>query len=201
MKPFPKDCSELLAHLTEEIKTAPPDRAQAIIHQVGYLFILAGYGQAAYESLSHLLQGKLRLSPSSALMYSLKENALPYLCYSLNFACPAIADREAMSGEELAIFVRDQEQQSRQMMLLDPYFLTESEINVCPSSLWTNEELQQMLGLSDEKPSELEIYDFLQDVHRVIQAYCRNNQWHVDFYYKPDAVKASTDAVAEFFNK
>lgn len=24
---------------------------------------------------------------------------------------------------------------------------------------------------------------------------------HVDFYYKPDAVKASTDAVAEFFNK
>ena len=24
---------------------------------------------------------------------------------------------------------------------------------------------------------------------------------HVDFYYKPDAVKASTDAVAEFFNR
>jgi len=24
---------------------------------------------------------------------------------------------------------------------------------------------------------------------------------HVDFYYKPEAVKASTDAVAEFFNK
>jgi hypothetical protein len=24
---------------------------------------------------------------------------------------------------------------------------------------------------------------------------------HVDFYYKPEAVKASTDAVAEFFNR
>lgn len=24
---------------------------------------------------------------------------------------------------------------------------------------------------------------------------------HVDFYYKPEAVKASTDAVAMFFNK
>ena len=24
---------------------------------------------------------------------------------------------------------------------------------------------------------------------------------HVDFYYKPEAVKVSTDAVAEFFNK
>ena len=24
---------------------------------------------------------------------------------------------------------------------------------------------------------------------------------HVDFYYKPEAVKASTDAVAEFLNK
>ena len=24
---------------------------------------------------------------------------------------------------------------------------------------------------------------------------------HVDFYYKPEAVKASTDAVAAFFNK
>ncbi|MEM7061904.1 MAG: alpha/beta hydrolase [Cyanobacteria bacterium P01_B01_bin.77] len=28
-----------------------------------------------------------------------------------------------------------------------------------------------------------------------------NEFGHVDFYYKPDAVKASTDAVAEFFNK
>ncbi|MBE9114806.1 SMI1/KNR4 family protein [Lusitaniella coriacea LEGE 07157] len=229
MKTFPKDYSQLLSQLTEEIKTAPRDRAKTIIHQVGYWFILAGYGQAAYESLSSLLNGTLRLSPSSALMHSLKDNALPYLCYTLNIPCPAIADRAEMSGEELAEFVRELERQSLSMMLIDPFSLAgiygaptlfnlrviqavryhfrwvialfHPLLKIFPPKAppWTDKTLQKMLGLSDEKPRDREIYAFLQEVHRVIQAYCRNDRLHeaIELAEQYDAIRQTWNLATE----
>jgi hypothetical protein len=122
MKPLPKNCSAFLSQLTEEIKTAYPDRVSEIIYRVGYLLILAGNGETAYKIWSYLLDGEFRLSRSSALMYSF-QNGLSSLCYALKIPCPAIGDRSAMSDKELAKVVCDLELYSRSIMLVDRYSL------------------------------------------------------------------------------
>jgi hypothetical protein len=111
MKPFPSDCDRLLSELTAEIKTAHPERASEIIERVVCLLILAGYGEAAHESLLYLLNDTLCLNPgNSAVNYYIY--SIVRLCNALSIALPDLPEHHTISPEQLSILLRKQEPKS-----------------------------------------------------------------------------------------
>jgi hypothetical protein len=189
MKPFPQNCCKFLPELTEELKIAPPETASDIIYRAAYLFIFAGYGDAAYEALSYLRSGTLQMNPSSAL------NSYQYLiltlCNALAISSPDLPEHSAMSVDKLSQFIGDRAARCRAMLLMDKYSL--AGLNIPPeleamipvemrqlvapvAPNWTEEDLQIMLGNTDRQLTLPEIGDFLKEVGRISQFYCRDGQ-------------------------
>lgn len=188
MKPFPQNCCEFLGELTEEFKVAPPETASDIIYRVGYLFIFAGYGDAAYEALSYLRSGTLQMNPSSAL------NSYQYLmitlCNTLAISSPELPEHPAMSVDKLSQFIGDRAERCRAMLLMDKYSFVGLNLSpeleaLIPAEMrqatpiapnWTEEDLQIMLGNTERQFTLPEIGNFLKEVGRVSQFYCRDGQ-------------------------
>jgi hypothetical protein len=111
MKPVPSDCDRLPSELTAEIKTAHPERTSEIIDRVDSLLILAGYGEAAHESLLYLLDETLCPNPgSSAVNYYIY--SLARLCNALSIALPDLPEHHTVSPEQLSILFHELEPKS-----------------------------------------------------------------------------------------
>lgn len=176
---FPQNCSDFLFKLIQKVKNAPPEDASEALYQAGTLFILSGFGDAAYESFLYLLEGELSLSKASSLMHSFESILLPSLCYALSKPCPATSNREALTTDELTDLVLQNEQQNRFMLLMDRFSLPEgnlppeiSKYIPKPPPLnpnWTEEYIQKLLGQGENAPTRNEISSFLQEAYRVLQ--------------------------------
>lgn len=194
MKSFPQDCSQLLPKLGADLQAAPPDRANELVFHTASLLILAGYGEAAYEALSALLDEPLQLSPASALMATYQKTVFPSLSYALGLPCPAIADQPQMVGDPLTRFIQTQERENRSFLLFDrfsigPEILFPSSVAspIEPNSLvsdCTDAEIQagiqRMLAQGDdsqEQPSDREVFSFLQKMYQRIQTHGRQGEF------------------------
>ncbi|WP_017662249.1 SMI1/KNR4 family protein [Baaleninema simplex] len=180
MKSSSKEYRKYLSELTQELESSPPDRASAIAYDVGLIFIASGYGKAAYEVFSCLLEGQPRLSPSSLLMPSLKDIIFPNLCYVLDVDClPLGLDRQCLDE-----FVRDREGKCRQIILLDRYRVDiqvpQNILPLIPRDLLQRkieaiapEYLQEVLSPRERKFQQFEILELLKNIYRTIQVLCK----------------------------
>lgn len=185
---FPQNCSDFLFKLTQKVKNAPPEDASEALYQAGTLFILSGFGDAAYESFLCLLDGELRLSKASSLMHSFESILLPSLCYALSKPCPATPNLEALTTDRLTELVLQNEQENRFILLMDKFSLP--EINLPPeiskyipippplNPNWTEEYIQKLLGQGENVPTQSEITSFLQQAYRVLQVLAKGEKFH-----------------------
>ncbi len=184
---FPQNCSDFLLKFIQKVKNAPPEDASEALYQAGTLFILSGFGDAAYESFLCLLDGELRLSKASSLMHSFESILLPSLCYALSKPCPVTPNREALTTDQLTELVLQNEQENRFILLMDKFSLP--EINLPPeiskyiptppplNPNWTEEYIQKLLGQSENVPTQSEITSFLQQAYRVLQVLAKGEKF------------------------
>jgi hypothetical protein len=133
MKPFPLNCSDHLSELTTEIKTATPDRASEIVYRVSYLLVFAGYGDAAYETLSSLRSGALRLNPYLEGAIRSYNNLVLNLCNALAIDSPELSTQPSMPVVELSKFIQQQDCDRRSNFLFEKNFGIQlsSEMEAC----------------------------------------------------------------------
>jgi SMI1 / KNR4 family (SUKH-1) len=108
MKAFPLHCSDHLSELTTEIKTAIPERASEIIYRASYLFVFAGYGDAAYEALSYLRSGTLQLNPYLDGAIQSCNTLVLNLCNALAIDSPELSTQPSMSVKKLSKLIYKQ---------------------------------------------------------------------------------------------
>ena len=87
------------------IKIARPDRASEIVYRVGYLLVFAGYGNAAYEVLSYLRSGTLRLNPYFTDAIRSYNRLVLNLCNALGIDSPELSEYPNMSVLDLSKLV------------------------------------------------------------------------------------------------
>lgn len=117
MRAFPLNCSDELSELTTEIKTATPERASEIIYRTGYLLVFAGYGDAAYEALSYLRSGTLKLNPYLDGAIRSYNVLVLNLCNALAIDSPELSEYPSMSVLELSELIHLQSERSRASFL------------------------------------------------------------------------------------
>jgi SMI1 / KNR4 family (SUKH-1) len=133
MKDFPLNCSDHLLELITEIKTAPPARASEIVYRVSYLLVFAGYGDAAYEALSYLRSGTLRLNPSLTDAITSYNSLVLNLCNALAIDSPELSTHPSMSVIELSNLIHQQDSHKRSIFLFEQNFgvYLSSEMEAC----------------------------------------------------------------------
>ncbi|PPT06412.1 hypothetical protein CKA32_003149 [Geitlerinema sp. FC II] len=173
-----------MVKLTRAIENSDLEHISLSLYKFGSILIASGKSREAYDILSYLIQGKFKLSSSSALRLNLKNLVFPSLCYALEIDCPSFDDRASLNQQDLTKWVREIEQQSRKMSLFDRSGYSRLErTSVFLNSIFEGffdrslsnanpKKIQKILNSPNQRFWKFEIRQILKKLYIDIQVWC-----------------------------